>query len=406
MLWTAVVFFFLIGSAALAVDSSGAFGSARSDQNTADLACLAGVKELPNQTSAFNTAAAYVDANWDAMSSPTLTISGSTAVYADGSGNSVYMDGAYNGETDKMYLQITEQMDTAFAGAIGTSTITVTQEAACGGQSVQNGFGMLPMAALAGSWNASLFDCAAKVTGNCGAVSPFGGGGSSFRDGIGDGVDGNFLFHWGIESSFYNGIIRTNCSNSSDPCNAMKTETGNMVGPFRQGLGDRLDTAGINQSCPDADFNCDTLTEVLGQAPVALSSAPSGWQTDVHGPIADALDTSDGVFHYIYSGDTLVCDSPRLATIPIIAWSGNNKPLNWDLGSGPGTLPNGKKWVKIIGFYTIFIREPGTAAEITGSDAIVADILWFDGAECSDGTLFQPFGSTVALDTGVKLVAP
>jgi len=87
MLWVAITIFFLTGAAALAIDSSGAFGAARTDQNTADLACLAGSSDLPNQTTAINTAVFYIDANWPDMVGATLTITLPTATYSDGSGN-------------------------------------------------------------------------------------------------------------------------------------------------------------------------------------------------------------------------------------------------------------------------------------------------------------------------------
>lgn len=404
MLWTAMAVFFLIGSAALAVDISGAMGAARADQNTADLVCLAGVAELPDETAALNTAAAYVDANWPVMSGATLTITGSTATYTDGSGNSVYMDAAHGGD-DAMYVKIIEIVDSTFARVIGQDTIPVSQEAACSGQSVQIGTGILPMGALAGAWHANLFDCAAKVTGNCGAISPFGGGGSSFRDATADGVTGDFRWHRGDETDVVNDIMVTNCSDPSTPCNAMKTETGNMVGPFRQGLGDRLGTPDINQSCSEPYFNCDTLNDVMGGASATqLSSAPPEWIDDIYGTFADANALAD---HYWVQGEGVHCDSPRLATIPILNYPGKNKPLDWDLGDDPGTWPNGAKWMKVVGFYTIYMREPDTVAEITGSDAIVADVLWFDeSVKCDNGDYFQSLGALTPVDAGVRLVAP
>jgi hypothetical protein len=61
--------------------------------------------------------------------------------------------------------------------------------------------------------------------------------------------------------------------------------------------------------------------------------------------------------------------------------------------------------MKFIGFYTIYIREPITIADIGGP--IDADIIWFGGeAECSDGSPFQPVGSTNPIATGVWLIAP
>ena len=61
--------------------------------------------------------------------------------------------------------------------------------------------------------------------------------------------------------------------------------------------------------------------------------------------------------------------------------------------------------MKMIGFYTVFIREPASIADIGGP--LEADVIWFGlNATCSTGEAFQPFGSSVPIDTGVKLVAP
>jgi Flp pilus assembly protein TadG len=49
--WTAGVMLFLLGAAALAIDLSGMFQQARAEQRAADLACLAGVWELPERSS-------------------------------------------------------------------------------------------------------------------------------------------------------------------------------------------------------------------------------------------------------------------------------------------------------------------------------------------------------------------
>lgn len=415
VIWVAVVFIFLIASAALAIDVSGSFGAARTDQNTADLSCLAGVRELPDETAAINTAVAYIDANWPEMTGSNLTITLPTAVYSSIGGNSVFIDADYGGGGDTMYIETTEIKPNSFAGAVGQQTTTVTQDAACSGKRVHTGTGMLPIGALAGSWNGDLFDCAGKVTGNCGALSPQGGGGSAYRDAVGNGVTGNFLKHHGDEGDddLQTGEPRIDCF--ADPCNATKTETGNMVGPFRQGLGDRFAVPGVATCTDPPPFNCDSINDVFGGTLETLDTAYtadpsffSWWEPSLYGDIATAkLAAAPLAEHFYYNDELLLCDSPRLATIPIVNWPGNNKPLNWDIGDAPGTLPNGKKFMKIIGFYTIYIREPNTVAEI-GSGPMEADVIWFGPDAKCDGTgdAFQPFGSPFAADAGVKLVAP
>jgi hypothetical protein len=83
-----------------------------------------------------------------------------------------------------------------------------------------------------------------------------------------------------------------------------------------------------------------------------------------------------------------------------------NENLNWALGSPAGTWPNGRKDMKFIGFYTVYLREPSTRAEL-GSGPMAADIVWFGpDARCDTGELFHPTGSTTPVNAGVKLVTP
>jgi hypothetical protein len=412
MLWLAVVFLFLTASAALALDTSGAFGTARTDQNTADLSCLAGVGELPDQVAAINTAVAYIDANWPSMAGSTLTLSLPTAIYADGVGNSVFLDTAYGGADDTMYLRVTEVTPTSFAKTIGQDTITVVQEAACQQEEVRTGTGMLPIGALAGVWNGDLFDCAAKVTGNCGALDA-GSGANDYAQAVANGLEGSFIKHHGVQSATDpdTGYPRVDCDLGSpdDPCNVIDTESGNMVGKWRTGQQSRFDDI-AGADCVEAGvFNCDSINQVFGPGlqPLSAISSPSWWEDSIYGPFATAQAAANpDAKHWYYNGQDMKCDSPRLATVPIISWSGNNQPLNWDIGDPRGILPNGKKAVKFIGFYTVYIREPAVLGDI-GKDAMDADIIWFGpDTECNTGEPFQPYGAGVPVDAGVKLVAP
>ncbi len=407
MVWVAMVFLFLIASAALAIDTSGAFGTARTDQNTADLACLAGVRELPDQTAAINTAVQYIDANWPQMAGSMLTVSLPTATYDAGDGNEVHLDARYGGDDTTLYLRITEVSPTSFGRAIGQDSITVVQEAACQLQEVRTGTGVLPVGALAGSWDGDLFDCAAKVTGNCGGLDA-GGGANDFGDAVASGMVGNFIKHHGNQNAVDpdTGFARVNCVvGSMNPCNTKDTETGNMVGKWRTGQQNRF-TNIAGADCVEAGvFNCDSLSDVFGSIQ-PLSSIPDSdlgwWEPSLYGPLATAKAATLPIArHWYYNGDEMKCDSPRLATVPIV-----NASMNWDIPDAQGTWPNGKKAMKFIGFYTVYIREPDVLADV-GKDAMDADIVWFGpDAKCDTGEAFQPLGSAVPVNAGIKLVAP
>ena len=414
MVWVAMVFLFLIASAALALDTSGAFGAARTDQNTADLACLAGVRELPDQTAAINTAVAYIDANWPQMAGSTLSLSLPTATYDSAAGDNVFIDARYKGEDNTLYLRITERSPTTFGRAIGQDSITVVQEAACQQQEVQSGTGMLPIAALPGAWGGDLFDCSKgnKSTGNCGAIDS-GSGGNAFRDSVAHGMVGNFIKHHGNQNAPDpdTGFALVTCAQNMNPCNAKDTETGNMTGPWVQGQEIRLRKIAGADCVEAGTFNCDSLTDVFGSIQ-PLSAIPDSdlgwWEPSLYGPLAAAkAATLPNARHWFYNGDQMKCDSPRLATIPIINWPRKKMALNWDIGEGRGRISTyGKKKVKFIGFYTVYIREPDALADIS-KEAMKADIVWFGpDAKCNTGEAFQPLGSSEPINAGIKLVAP
>ena len=403
-IWVAVVALFLVASAALAVDTSGAFGTAQTDQTTADLSCLAGVNELPDTSDGINLAVAYAVENWPEVAGNSVSISGTTGTYADGTGNEVYIEAEHDGDPSKMLVRVTEIQETWFAKVMGQDEITVVQEAICFHQEVRNGTGLLPIGALAGSWNGDLFDCAAKVTGNCGAMSPGSNGANAYRDAVANGIVGDFIKHHGNQNIADpdTGFATIDCFAS--PCNVSETEPGNMVGPWNQGLSIRFDDPGA-VCVEDGWFNCDSLDQVLGAAANPLSSAPAGteaalgWHNTLYGTYAAAQAASHpNAQHYFFNGGTLDCDSPRLATVPIVAQN-----QNWDIGDGSGSWPNGRKDMKFIGFYTIYIREPNTIADIGGP--IDADIIWFGpDSKCITGEAFQPIGSLGPVNQGVWLV--
>jgi hypothetical protein len=143
---------------------------------------------------------------------------------------------------------------------------------------------------------------------------------------------------------------------------------------------------------------------VFGAGLVPLSSVaqPSWWQASLYGSYSAAQSaTNPNAKHWFYNGQELKCDSPRLATVPIV-----NQNLNWALGSPVGNWPNGRKDMKMIGFYTVYLREPNTIAEVS-SGPMDADVVWFGpDAHCETGEAFQPFGSSLTVNAGVKLVAP
>src|SRR5690606_8348 len=98
-----------------------------------------------------------------------------------------------------------------------------------------------------------------------------------------------------------------------------------------------------------------------------------------------------------FNGNIPKCDSPRFATVPIVAQN-----LDWDIGSAAGTWPNGKKTMKIVGFYIVYIREPDTAGEV-GSGPVIADVVHIGPNATCGGAPFNPYQTGVTIET-VRLV--
>jgi len=417
-MWTAVVLLFLVGATALAVDNSSFFRAARADQTSADLACLAGVQELPGSaSSAPNVAESNVKNNFLRVASTAAVTVGNDRTITLG-GNVVLIQANYLGNPNKMRVRITSSESRAFSRIWGSGNVPVTQEAVCTSIVAAGGPGVLPLGALPGLFNGDLFNCAAKVTGNCGGLDA-GSGANAWRDALDNGIHGQLEKHHGlwVAPDMQTLRVGTICSppNFANPCNANDTETGNMVGPFNQGMRNRLGDISGASCVQGGDFNCDSLAQVIGVQPGTLSDAQNGGAWGAHGPtwwqssLYGSYNSAKPVQYY-YDGDIAKCNSPRLATVPIVNFSsGSGVPNNWTIGSPAGTWPNGKKTMKIIGFYTVFIREPDNRTDIgngngNGLGQIVADVIWFGPNATCGGQPVQLFGGP-PVSGGVKLVA-
>ncbi len=395
---------FIIGMAALAVDVSGFYAGARIGQTTADMACLAGVADLPDDTAAaFTHAGAYAKANWPEMTGLPMTGSGNTRTITDGAGNVITIETPVGGDPEKMRVTIVDRSPTTFGRALGAQSVDVRQEATCEHAEAHSGPPLIPLAALPGAFGGDLFDCATKETGNCGAIDS-GSGANDFRDAIANGIEADFEKHHGNwpTPDPDTGRVGTECTPPGfpSPCNADDTETGNMVGPFNQGVTLRLSNVSDATCIEPGPFNCDNLTQVIGSMPGTLESefgavAPPWWEPSIYGPYANAKTAQ-----YYWNADIDKCDSPRMATVPIVVYDDN-----WDIGDAAGTWPPGKKRMKFIGFYTIFIREPAHYTDTFDHlGGVMVDVLWFGPDATCDGQPFDPFGGET-IPGGVKLVA-
>jgi len=374
--WVALVMLFLLGSAALAVDASGAFQTARTDQTTADLSCLAGAKELPQDPdAAIDVAAIYVELNWPQMAGATLTKTLPTATLDDGNGNVVEFDASYGGDDSKMWVGVTEQSETWFARAIGVDSVTVFQEAWCRVLETSVGGG-LPFGATPGGFNGDLQNLNPCETGNCGPLfiprDDVSGGGPTLIKNIAEGPDRLLQASWGSSAA----AVSCSLVSAGQACHLVQTDTGVSAAHLGEGMLQRLEDTEPPANCTfifkgSRRINCDLPAQVLGSTPTALSSRPTAWDDRLHGDF-DNIDTSN---HYYFEGAIAKCDSPRLGFMPIVS-----QDLEWKPGDPLPPFPNGKKDMKVVGFYWVIIRNPNVANDWKGNGTLkvsTIDIIWF-----------------------------
>lgn len=395
-IWVAVVALFLVAAAALAVDTSGAFNVAQTDQNTADLSCLAGVKEIPDDPNAgINLAVSYAVDNWPEMDGNSTSISGTTATYSDGNGNEVYVDAAYDGDDSKMQVRITEVSGSYFGKALGQSSVTVVQEAWCRVNHRTSGTA-IPFGAPLGGFVGGIFGpnpCGSN-SGNCGSLwiprDDVGGTSATLINNIAKGPDRN-LDDWLGHSS---GSSFCEHVSAGDTCHRMDTDTGVSSAHLGEGFLQRFENdpgASSTTVVSGRTINADSPTQVLGSSPTPLmtqfSTAPSWWEPSLYGAYTAANTTN----HYYFDGVIAKCDSPRLSRMPIVTDN-----LNWNIGDADTDWPNGKKEVKIVGFYWVIIVNPNESSDFSGSgnlknaDGIV--MWWGPNVECQgSGSTTFPF---------------
>ncbi|HSJ26703.1 MAG TPA: pilus assembly protein TadG-related protein, partial [Acidimicrobiia bacterium] len=377
---------FLFGAAALAVDTSMFYGDARNDQKTADLSCLAGVRE-DTDSDRIAMAAAFTRQNWPAMSGETLTMLGATTGTITDGTNQVFFEASYEADPNRMRVVVTDVADTTFARALGANTVNIVQEAICERTFSQNGAGALPIGIVPGGFDGGIFNpnpCGSN-SGNCGGLAIGGNGANTFADNIANGIQKSLSKHHGHAGTADpdSGLVATDCDlvgNGAD-CNLISTKTGQMAGPLGTGFVDRFKND-PNATCTFVEageiLNCDTPAQVIGGGgPVSLygvfgATPPPWWETSIYGPWS-AADTAS---HYWHDGVVAKCDSPRRSLVPVV-----DDDDNWDIGSPASAWPNGvNSHVKVIALVDIIVVHPNSGADFLGNGnakQVTADIIWY-----------------------------
>ena len=385
-LWVAVVALFLVSAAALALDTSGFFNTAQTDQTTADLSCLAGVKEMPEDTTAaIDLAITYAVDNWPEMSGHSTSYAGTTGTYSDGAGNEIFVDAAYGGDPEKMNVRITEAAPVYFGKAIGADATPVVQEAHCRVLEQSTGTGV-PFGAPLGGFTGGMFGpnpCGTN-SGNCGSLwiqrDDVGGTGPTLINNIAKGPDrklDDWLGNQAGSSSCYT-------VSAGDTCHRTDTDTGVSASHLGEGFLQRFENdpgASCTTVVGGRTINCDSPSDVLGSSPTPLTTAfasqPSWWEPSLYGDYNAANTTN----HYYFDGVIAKCDSPRLARMPIVT-----EDLNWDIGDPDTDWPNGVKEIKFVDFYWLIIRDPNDPGDWQGSGNLKSAngivMWWGPNTEC------------------------
>lgn len=396
--WVAVVALFLVAAAALAVDTSGAFNVAQTDQNTADLSCLAGVRELPSDpTAGINVAMAYAVDNWPEMTGHTTSFSGTTGTYTNGTGNEIFVDAAHDGDDSKMYVRITEIGGSYFGKALGQNSVRVVQEAFCRVIHRSSGTG-IPFGAPLGGFVGGIFGpnpCGSN-SGNCGSLwierDDANGTKETLVNNIAKGPDRNlddWLGNVSGSSSCYS-------VSAGDTCHRTDTDTGVSAAHIGEGFIERFkdDSGATCEILVSGNWiNCDSPDQVLGATPTPLWTAfppltpPPWWEPSLYGAYTVANTTN----HYYYDGVIAKCDSPRLSRMPIVTDN-----LNWNIGDPDTNWPNGKKEVKFVDFYWVIVVNPNDPGDFVGNGNLKnADgwvMWWGPNTECQgSGSTTYPF---------------
>lgn len=411
-LLVAAMLVFLMGAAALAVDLSGFQADARGAQTTADLACLAGVAELPDDPNlAITTAATYAQRNWPGMSGATLTVIGNQGTLVDGSGNAVLFEVGLGGDDGAMRVAVVEEAATSFGRVLGAQSVTISREAFCQAEQVggSSGGGMLPFGAPTGGFGGSLQigpPCG-NQNGNCGALSiprdDASGTGPTLINNIANGADRDLQAWLGSSS----GAVDCDDVGSGETCHIIATDTGVSASHLGNGFYNRL--AGEPGSCTfsyrGGTLNCDSAAQILGGTPTPLmsefASQPDWWDPRLYG----TYNSANTAQHYWWNAPIAKCDSPRHASVPIVT-----EEMDWDLGDAHEGWPTGKKDVKVVGRYDVIVVEPNSSSDFQGNKNLKqasAIVVWYgENAACADGS--GPFGSLsnpTGSQTSVKLVA-
>lgn len=322
----------LLGFAALAVDASGFFQQASSQQRASDLACLAGVQELPESPlAAVNKAVEYLGPNHPALANvqsttPMGSTPGTTIWQLEK--HRVEIETPYAGSPTKMRVAILQEADTTFGRAIGFQSFDILEQAACEVGSALGGAADQPFGVLTGFTggliNFEKNECVldGETNSKCGGLAiprhdnpP----GSQFKVRTADNYIANMISGINLDLVPGSGV---HCSTidpvGPEPCDRVAVVSGDEPSKLYQGLIsgygkyspisetgylEKHHTIFCNGSdCYDGHEMSDVAT-CVGGCPTAAES--NTWTSATSAPVITITEVKD-------------CDCPRFTRIPVV----------------------------------------------------------------------------------------
>lgn len=228
----------LFGFAAISIDVGWMIHHKSELQNSADAAALAGVAELPDKTGAKAVAEDYMLDNelGDDRSSITVTRSGDRTEVNSGGDGSFYFDTTFQGQ-NMIIVTAYKPIDYFFAKIFGNSGGTVSVKSAAVIAPLRSVFGGLrPFGVVKDTWVPN--EQVVLKTG-----SPNGESGNYYALAL-DGTGGNI----------YKNTIINGSENTFAIGDYVYTETGDMVGPTKQGVENLMDQCNHRPECTSTSY--------------------------------------------------------------------------------------------------------------------------------------------------------
>lgn len=392
-LLTALVLLFLLGAAALAVDTSMFFQQARSEQRVADLACLAGAQELPEApAAAVEMAASFLRPNHPDLSglvpaSPTSGLpSAGLNIYTAGA-FTIEIETPYDGDSTKMRVSVTQDRDTHFARAIGADNVQINQIAVCEVGSALGGAADMPFGVLTGFTGGIINYDNKGCTLNFQSTSQCSGlaiprhddpTGSGFSVNTADNYRANMIsgINWQLfppNETFPSSqdiLCRSNQQaqpGDPEPCNRVATVSGSDPSKIYEGL-----ISGNNRYPPESEIGYLEKDFLLYRSPHGdlydshtledIAECVSGHNSTTVVPCPTPEDS------LLWTGPTSApvayisriedCDCPRFARIPVVDSTPGFPEANCTVQDPNDITQINKCFARIVGFDTVFLLRP------------------------------------------------